>query len=202
MSWRDLPGWFDFEDVYSEIAESVPDGGRIVEVGVFMGRSAAFLAHRLLELGKTRVQLYLVDTWEDDGNWSVPDGWTGDRRWGGEYADAIAAKGGPFSAFLEGMLLHARRELEFCRVLRCSSADASWAIDTPLHAVFVDAAHDYDNALRDIRTWGPLVSADGILAGHDYPFSGVKRAVNESFAPGTFEVRGSSWVVKAVKAGG
>ncbi len=49
--------------------------------------------------------------------------------------------------------------------------------------VFIDAGHDYDNALADIRAWWPLVRESGYLCGHDYQhkFPGVMRAVAEAF---------------------
>lgn len=49
--------------------------------------------------------------------------------------------------------------------------------------VFIDAGHDYENALKDIDLWWPLVREGGYLCGHDYQhkFPGVMRAVAESF---------------------
>lgn len=49
--------------------------------------------------------------------------------------------------------------------------------------VFIDAAHDEENATDDIRAWWPLVRKGGFLAGHDYQhkFPGVMRAVAKSF---------------------
>jgi methyltransferase family protein len=48
---------------------------------------------------------------------------------------------------------------------------------------FIDAGHDYDNALADIKAWWPLVREGGYLCGHDYQhkFPGVMRAVAKSF---------------------
>lgn len=47
--------------------------------------------------------------------------------------------------------------------------------------VYIDAAHDYDSVRADLLAWWPHVTADGILAGHDYDEThpGVVRAVRE-----------------------
>lgn len=55
--------------------------------------------------------------------------------------------------------------------------------DAPYDIVFIDAGHDYDNALADIKAWWPLVRDGGYLCGHDYQhkFPGVMRAVATAF---------------------
>lgn len=53
--------------------------------------------------------------------------------------------------------------------------------DNVLDFVYIDAAHDFNNAILDIIHWEKKVKPGGILAGHDYfhmPHSGVVLAVN------------------------
>src|SRR5437762_9870969 len=64
MEWRDLPGWFDWPAFYDRMAERLPSGGVAVEVGVYMGRSLAYLAAQLKRSGKP-FTLYAVDAWDD-----------------------------------------------------------------------------------------------------------------------------------------
>lgn len=45
---------------YAEIAQRIPDGGVMVEVGVYKGRSADFMVDRMRELNKT-FSIHLVD---------------------------------------------------------------------------------------------------------------------------------------------
>lgn len=49
--------------------------------------------------------------------------------------------------------------------------------------IFIDAAHDYDSVMDDIRAWWPMVKEGGMLAGHDFnhKWPSVQRAVAESF---------------------
>lgn len=38
----------------------------------------------------------------------------------------------------------------------------------PLDWVYIDALHDYDSCLADMRAWAPLIKPGGVLSGHDY----------------------------------
>jgi lipopolysaccharide biosynthesis glycosyltransferase len=66
--------------------------------------------------------------------------------------------------------------------------------DSSLDFVYIDARHDYDSVLKDIKLWYPKVRKGGIIAGHDYldgeyafeenkhsTVFGVKKAVDEFF---------------------
>jgi len=60
--------------------------------------------------------------------------------------------------------------------------------------VFIDANHNYEYVLDDIREWSKIVRTGGIVSGHDYFRSkkdicpGVKRAVNEYVAENNIDV--------------
>jgi hypothetical protein len=57
----------------------------------------------------------------------------------------------------------------------------------PLDFCFIDAAHDFESVLADLRAWAPRMKPDAVLAGHDWTDNsmsqqygwGVKRAVAE-----------------------
>lgn len=59
--------------------------------------------------------------------------------------------------------------------------------------VFIDGSHFYEDVLKDIKCWYPLVKDGGILAGHDYGTGSrkrhdVKRAVDEFFGKNNVEL--------------
>ncbi len=92
------------------------------------------------------------------------------------------------------------------RILRMTSVEASemfFRYEKHFDLVFIDAEHDYDNVKKDILTWRPLVSDDGILCGHDYASreKDVIRAVNEIFGVDNIKVAhpGSVWIHRSNK---
>jgi hypothetical protein len=50
--YRLIEGWFDFADVYRDIADRLPTGGTFVELGVYAGKSLSFMVDYLAYLGK------------------------------------------------------------------------------------------------------------------------------------------------------
>jgi len=192
MTWSDIPGWFDYSDIYDSAVESAPsdEPSVFVEIGTAFGRSIAYLARRCIDSRKP-IKLYCVDPWVDD----CPDNhraWDEASRptWGAEHAPWARSVGGPYSAFLEAMRAHAPEELEFIRPLRCYSVDAAKMFDRA-HFVFIDGDHKYEAVKSDIAAWA---SRAVNIAGHDYTheFPGVQQAVREAFGP--LPATGTSWV--------
>lgn len=67
--------------------------------------------------------------------------------------------------------------------------------------VYIDAGHDYENVMADIKAWRRVVKAGGLICGHDYnPLKGgnggVVRAVNEIFGGPTMVFEDTSWMVR------
>lgn len=171
MSYRGIETFWswDIEPFYEFIAAQIPRGGTFVEVGVFLGRSLAFMG----EL-RPDIELYAIDPWAD----GTSAGYDGPS----EYQPLVDKYGSLWMAFLKGMLEHAPAVLQRTHVVRTRSALA------PLisaDVVFLDGAHDRSSVLTDISTWSGRTK---ILAGHDYdpvamhPHNvGVVQAVNETW---------------------
>lgn len=58
---------------------------------------------------------------------------------------------------------------------------ASKVEDVSLDFVFIDASHDYDSVMKDLRAWDPKIKKGGIMCGHDIEIPGVRKAVLESY---------------------
>lgn len=164
MTWSSIPGFSaDIELYYAELAKSLPQGARVVEVGVLFGRSVSYLSSLRPDL-----DIWAVDTWEP-----------GDRE--GDMAEYQAHYGNTWAAFLGGMRDHAPDVLDRIHVVRARSTD----VTLPLaDVVFIDADHSYEAVLADIHHWRRGVKVGGIIAGHDYlepNHPGVVQAVTEVF---------------------
>ena len=59
---HDVPGWFDFEALYEQEVRRVHEG-TFVEVGTYLGRSAAYLAERIKVMYKP-IRFFAVDTFD------------------------------------------------------------------------------------------------------------------------------------------
>ena len=71
--------------------------------------------------------------------------------------------------------------------------------DASLDFVFIDAAHEKDAVLADIKAWLPKVKKGGVIAGHDYypenpEYCGVAAAVHEFFKNEAIISQENCWI--------
>lgn len=183
----DIFGWFDFHDVYDRAVATAPPGSVLIEVGVFLGKSLAYLAEKARDARKG-LRVFGVDSWRGSEEF---DGavWLNNRPVRDVPGEALGAC---YANLLgRGLADHATL------IVSDSAAAAGLFADASAHMVFLDAAHDEASVARDIAAWRPKVRRGGFLAGHDYPdpaFPGVKAAVDRAFGTRVLEV-GSCWGV-------
>jgi hypothetical protein len=182
--FQHLGGWADQSllDLYAEAARHFPDGSHFVELGVWEGKSAAYMGVELLNHGKLLTRMDLVDTWEGSANEPA--------------MLAHTAQFDLFSTCWKNLVNGGVRD--FFRPVCLPSVRAARAYDDgELDFVFIDAAHDYASVRADIGAWLPKVAKNGWCCGHDYDAAsdfGVVKAVDE-LLPGR-EVLGRCWRVK------
>lgn len=152
-----------------------------VEVGCKEGRTCGYLLGQFPEL-----EVIAIDPWAP-----VPNA---DEDYSGWDFDAIERE------FWENVGGN-RARCRMNRLLSEQAAEAFARVNDSFDIVFIDAGHDYENALADIRAWWPLVREGGYLCGHDYQhkFPGVMRAVAAAFPLLRVAVCPDSvWVVQKV----
>ena len=137
--------WFSYPVLYSNVAFDFPDGSTFVELGSWKGRSANYMGRMLHNAGKKNTKLYCIDTWEDAPHHNL----TGDQL---------------YAQFLNNTSM-------FSNIIAIRQRTASASLlfpDCSVDFVFVDAGHDYESVMTDLRLWAPKVRLGGLLAGHDY----------------------------------
>jgi predicted O-methyltransferase YrrM len=172
--------WFTYPKLYSGVVKYFPDNSIFVEVGSWRGRSSVYMGVEIVNSGKEQM-LVCVDTWEGS---EEHIGWD------------ILKEDGLYQEFLkniepvnderEGTIEHIRgKSLEVVDSIQNFSLDF----------VFIDASHDYENVIADIRAWYPKLKEGGVIAGHDYPtWAGVKKAVDEYFKRGEIVSKEQCWI--------
>lgn len=140
-------------------------------IGAEIGVSRGVSARALLEHGVRF--LYLVDPWM-----KYP-----------EYREAVNVNDP--DDYWEGIYQECHKKVISCypsrhAVLRMTSAEAARYIPQQLDFVWVDANHQYEFVISDLRLYWPKIKPGGVLCGHDFTDNGntcqVSRAVNDFLA--------------------
>lgn len=179
-----IPGFFDYSSLYDRVVERSHDGAVMVEVGVWQGCSARYLAKRAASAGLS-FHLWLVDLFR---------GHKGTEK----LMKGIHPSFGPNSNYISMVASNLRRAgiADHVSLLQCPSDLAARLFDDgACDFVFVDADHEYESVKKDILAWLPKVRPGGLLAGHDMNFPGVNRAVKEIFGTGFSQGHGVCWMV-------
>ena len=175
--------WFSYPKLYSRFVKELNSGSKIIEVGCWKGKSTAYLAVEIINSGKD-IKLDAVDIWECNDQ---------------EYNIKYSIQDDPYiksNSLYELFLSNISSVSSVVCPIRMRSTEASKLYeDGSVDVVFIDAAHDYESVRDDIKCWYPKVKPGGYLAGHDYAWVGVSKAVNEVFG-NSVENTELCWVFK------
>lgn len=171
MNWKDVEGYFSYTNLYDLALKHCPDNATFVEVGSWMGRSTCYMGEQIKKSSKN-IKFYAVDTWAGS---EEP-----------QHKETIQKLQDENLTLFDIFKFH----LNGCGVEDCviplqatSLEAASQFEDNSLDFVHIDASHDYENVLADIRAWYPKVKPGGFITGDDYVINwgGVIQAVKEYF---------------------
>lgn len=157
-------GWFSDADIatYRALIAHLPYGGSFAELGVWKGRSLCAVADLIQDKHLT---VYAVDTFKGSEGELV--------HWEAKQTDIQAM----FRSSLQQFGL-----TPYVTVLAMSTDEAATRIaDGSLDLVFIDADHRYANVKQDILTWRTKLTAMGRMAGHDWSWPSVQRAVEDVY---------------------
>ena len=167
MNWQEIDGWFTPSDasLYKYVANKLPDGFSMLEVGAYKGRSTMCMIECLKKEGK-KASIDVVDNFSGDQHIGYKDSYPDFKKnvdW--DYIRQVYIGNSPFVSH------NVNRSYDF---------------------IFIDASHDYESVKNDILTWNEHLNPNGLIAGHDYQWSSVRKAVDEIFL--NLRVFGTCWL--------
>jgi predicted O-methyltransferase YrrM len=178
-----IQGWFAYPNIYAEMVDKAREPRKyiFVEVGSWKGKSTAFMATEIIN-SKRDIQFYAVDTWKgSEEHYDISN----------SVYEPLLKDDKLYDEFLKNTIpVH-----KAIFPIRMESARAATLFaDESIDFVMIDAAHDYDNVLLDIKSWYPKIRRGGIIAGDDVDWEGTKRAVGEYFTGGYYESDNKLWM--------
>lgn len=177
--YTNIGGWFNFHELYLEMIKQANKDSYFVEVGSFLGKSAAYMAVEIANSNK-KIKFDCVDPWNglylyDE---TIACDKIGDDFFYTGQFDKLYDR--YYNIFVENM----KPVENYYSAVRKPSLEASQLYeDGQLDFVFLDGLHDYESVKKDITHWWPKIKEGGVLAGHDYELDSVNFAVNECFIP-------------------
>lgn len=150
---------------------ALPDGSRIVELGVWEGRSALALAEACRGTGK---RVFAIDPWRDYDEGGGPVSGFLARRGAASFEQAYAT----FRANCRALGLE-----PWIVTLRQPSLEAArgWSHGS-VALLFIDANHHYDAVTADLEAWIGHVQSRGLICGDDWNWDSVRAAVSDFVA--------------------
>ena len=162
-----IEGWFSEDDKrsYDRAVYKYNSGDIFVEVGSFKGRSSVAMAVNIINSEKD-IKFYCVDTWLG----SI------EHQYGQGSADKDVIDNNLKNIFDKNI---EPVKNTIVPIQKSSVIAANDFEDGSLSFVFIDASHDYNDVKKDLEAWYPKLKKGGTLAGHDWAWPDVSRAVLE-----------------------
>lgn len=162
--YKNVQGWFESEQLFTEAVSAAVSGSVFVEVGSWRGKSSCYMAEEIKKSGK-KIDFFCVDTWEG----SLEHMHTNDPSIiNGTLFEEFSVNVAPFMGIVKPLRMTS---------LQASNFFSSESIDF----LYLDAAHDYNSVLSDLKAWYPKLKIGAMISGDDYApnWEGVVSAVNQ-----------------------
>ena len=164
----EVPGYLTEQDVavIESISQRLPDAGRLVEIGSFLGKSACEWARTFGTLGK-RYEIFCIDSFNATrdalvqvlirSDFQVPE--SPKDQW-------------------EFFLHYTKSHANITPIKAFFDRDFRW-LQGPVDCVFEDSDHRADTLEHALPFWWKHLNNRGIICGHDYHMPQVKMSVDQ-----------------------
>jgi predicted O-methyltransferase YrrM len=162
---KQIDGWFNHQAAYDYLIHNMPQDGKFVELGAWLGKSSAYLCDTA-----TYQEITIVDTWKGSPNELTT-------------THKLATEQNIYNLFVENM-----GDRKYKAIKATSKVASKKFANESLDVVFIDLTHTYEAVKEDIKLWLPKVKKGGFIAGDDYHehWKGVIQAVDELLPHATF----------------
>ena len=166
-----IHGWTDsnLHHVYRDAVAAAPADvpSTFIEVGSYLGKSASIMLVEIINSNKP-IAFHCVDHFKGSPDES-------------NHLDEAKAHGGSLRPAFDRNLQSVSHYAGF-HVHQMESTEAAKLFEPgTVDFVFIDAQHTEEAVNADIVAWWPVVKPGGLLAGHDYGYESVERAVKKFF---------------------
>jgi len=163
-----IPGWFNYAEMYDLVIENIPEDGKILEIGCFLGKSTNYLCTNLVNAGKENVTVYALDTFKGSTEH--------------KFLNKMVDKNGSFYDKTRANLSYFIGRNQ-CHLIESRSDDQKTIDrfeDKTFDMIMVDGAHEYDAVKEDIENWWPKLKDNGIMLLDDMYLESVKQAAHDA----------------------
>ena len=165
--YQNIPGWMNYHEAYDRVVEHIPEDGKILEIGCFMGKSTSYLLTNLWNAEKQNVTVYALDTFKGSSEHS--------------FLNNTLGTGGSFKHITRNNLMFFVNR-DICQLVEGRSDDPAMIdnySDEFFDVIMVDGAHEYDAVCEDIDNWWPKLKKGGVMLLDDCYMNSVKQAASE-----------------------
>lgn len=175
LSWEEIYGWFDFQNIYSDAVQNASDEDVFVEIGAYLGKSTIYMAKAIAN-SKKKIEFYVVDCFIGEFN---------------EDNENL------YERYLNN--INKAEVAQYITTFNLKSELAAKKLETKkISFLFIDGDHSLEGIQSDIKNYLPLMKSGGTIAGHDYFHPPIKETVDTIFG-NKVEIFGNSWVVKNIR---
>ena len=166
---KDLPdGWFADHDVqtYREFVSNIPDGGKMLEIGNWKGKSICSVADLII---KKHLQVFTIDTFEGTDSTEL------------ERITHKEAKEKDLHQIYKQNLERFGLTSYVTPLVGYSNDFPDIFKDKSLDFIFIDGNHAEEQVRQDIENYYPKIKPHGVISGHDIGWPSVLSAVRSKF---------------------
>ena len=147
--------------------------GKAIEIGSYGGESTVILSQYFNEV-------LAIDPWLN--GYDINDS-----------ASQICPMKFVFKAFQDRI-----QDLKNVSFEKCKSFEGlQFVKDGSCDLIYLDGDHRYESVLNDLKGWKPKLRSGGIMAGHDWSWQSIKKALKEEIGDKDYELfQDDSWAIK------